>query len=592
MKTTKRILKTLLVATMAIVALLATATLLLNTKSVQNMLLSQATSMLEDKLNTRVKIDSISVSLFGMDANLFGLLVEDQEHRPLVEIERASLDLSLHRLLRREVIIDKALVDGAFVRLFKPKKGEAGTANYQFLIDAFKHSKDSTARADSTAKQRHKLKLDAGDLRLKNISVSYNTATFHLLDAHYNKQESRLTIDSLRWRTDNHLPRKNTGKPHRGFFDVGHLDMTLSMEWAISQLSADSVKATLKRCTATDRLTGINITDLRLGVQASKQAIDVSGVVLRQRDTELRIPRARFLLPSKQSGRQLSYTADTITGRVLLKDISHTFAPVLKGFKMPLHLSLGLSGTASELMFHRVKVSTTDHKLRIAASGGVDSLRGKHKYKVHFHVDRLVAKAGMAERIIDQFVVKRYMMKQLQRLGTLTYTGNFSVVYRHEHFAGRLSTAAGPVNFQLSINEDSKYLSGHVDTPTFEIGQVMDMSHLGSVTCQADFRFDISKKRTAQMRREIGGKLPIGNVSAQVTDCSYLGIHLRDLLVDMSSNGGEAQGKITDLGRYRDVYCNFSFTDTDDMKKLKVKTPHISFHKRHATSKDKQAKRQ
>jgi len=164
---------------MVLMALLATATLLLNTKSVQNMLLSQA-----------------------------------------------------------------------FVRLFKPKKGEAGTVNYQFLIDAFKHSKDSTARADSTAKQRHKLKLDAGDLRLKNISVSYNTATFHLLDAHYNKQESRLTIDSLRWCTDNHLPRKNTGKPHRGFFDVGHLDMTLSMEWAISQLSADSVKATLKRCTA------------------------------------------------------------------------------------------------------------------------------------------------------------------------------------------------------------------------------------------------------------------------------------------------------------------------------------------------------
>ena len=67
-------------------ALLAGAVFLLNTDAFQNKLLKYATQMLSEKLQTRVEIDSISVGLFSQDVNLYGLDVEDLQHRKMLKI--------------------------------------------------------------------------------------------------------------------------------------------------------------------------------------------------------------------------------------------------------------------------------------------------------------------------------------------------------------------------------------------------------------------------------------------------------------------------------------------------------------------------
>ena len=104
------------------------------------------------------------------------------------------------------------------------------------------------------------------------------------------------------------------------------------------------------------------------------------------------------------------------------------------------------------------------------------------------------------------------------------------------------------------------------------------MPDLGKIACKADFKFDISKPRTAQMRKVKGGKLPIGSVQADVMEGSFKKIKVRNIVAELESDGAVATGNITVKGKRVDVLCGFSFTNTNEMKKTKIK-PGIRFHK-------------
>ena len=125
----------------------------------------------------------------------------------------------------------------------------------------------------------------------------------------------------------------------------------------------------------------------------------------------------------------------------------------------------------------------------------------------------------------------------------------------------------------------TKYVLGTVSTDSFILGKVMDMPDIGKIACKANFKFDISKPRTAQMRKQKGGKLPIGEVTAEVDEAKYKKIKVRNMLVTMVSDGAVADGKLTVKGKRVDVLCGFTFTNTDAMSKMKVKVkPGLKLH--------------
>ena len=79
------------------------------------------------------------------------------------------------------------------------------------------------------------------------------------------------------------------------------------------------------------------------------------------------------------------------------------------------------------------------------------------------------------------------------------------------------------------------------------------------------------------MRQEKGGKLPIGSIEAEVSECHYKSIALHNLLATINSDGAEATGRVVNQHKQVDLSCTFTFTDTDQMHKLKIK-PGIKFH--------------
>ena len=172
----------------ACLLLMVGTVLVLNTDTFQNKMLKRATSMLSDKLQTRVEIDSISIGLFSQKVNLYGLDIEDLQHRKMFQLDHLAVSVKLLPLLRNEVRITNASIDGIRAQLYKPKPDSA--ANYQFIIDAFK--KDSTESRDKEIskedKNKKKLTLNLHKLSLSKIDVIYNDQAYKLQSLLYKKK--------------------------------------------------------------------------------------------------------------------------------------------------------------------------------------------------------------------------------------------------------------------------------------------------------------------------------------------------------------------------------------------------------------------
>ena len=412
----------------------------------------------------------------------------------------------------------------------------------------------------------------------RNIMVD-NLAGIDHLTVQANHGRYSATVKQAHYKNDNHLPRKNTGRPKRGFFDAKHLDVIADFHVVLDSIGKERITGHLNEFTAKDSVTGIDVRDLHAHFEYVKDRIRLRDVLVKQKSTVLNVTSGEIVLASKKEGREFSYSTGVITGTAYLKDISRMFAPVLKNFTMPLNLSLTMKGSADEIHFRNVKVSSTDKKLQLSATGGITDLKDKYKLHVRFDVSNMHAKPGIPEKIINQFATKKLMMSQLNNLGDINYTGSFDVLYKKEIFRGLMKTAAGNLNFEFAIDGLNKYINGKVSSKNLELGKVMNLKNLGPMDAAANFTIDISKPRTAKMRKAKGGKLPIGFFNATVNDVAYMGIHVRNLTATLNSDGAVATGDVYQSGKIRDLYFSYSFTDTDQMQKMKITKPGIKFHK-------------
>lgn len=559
-----------------VVVLLVAVFLYINSSAGQQRLLRFATDMLQDKLETKVQIDSVSVNFGTLDVNLIGLDVEDRQQRPLLQTDRIAVSIDKKKLLTHRVEVESAHIDGLRAQVHTPKDS---AANYQFIIDAFKTDKTKT---QEKPKSKNQLVLDIHKLHLSNIYVEHHgvtkkgynqTTTFALTDLLLKSKGSKyaVVVDNLRFATDNHQSRKNTNRPKRGFFDAGHLYVTASMEMMVNHYGKDTIHVSLTKCMARDSITGFDVKDLHFDVGINKTTAYVSNLELQHLNTKLSFDSATIQLPSKKHGRKLEYATTMISGSTLLKDIARPFAPALSRFSIPLHFKVLMSGTDSTMHFRKAHVNTADQKLKVDANGDITHLQEKEKLFIRFNVSKMSTDATTAQKIINQFVVKKFMMRQLNNLGAIGYKGSFDVLYKMEKFRGVLSTSKGSLGFNLTLNEKTKYLTGSVRTKGFRLGQVVEMKDIGDVGFGANFCFDYSKPRTARVRRLRGGKLPIGWVNVKGASASYKKIRMSDINATIKSDGVVAQGHIEQRKKLTDLLCDFTFNNTDSIHKMKIK---------------------
>lgn len=608
------------------VVLLGGGFYMLHTEWLQQKLKTKALDLLTEKLQTRVTLDSVSVSLLTMDAELFGLNVEDRQQRKMLVMDYLQADVDLWPLLDGDIRVTEAKVQGLKAELHKVRKDSLSpdtVANFQFVIDAFKKDKKKAkAPKDSVSMKAKKKKLEliVNKFTAERIALTYNEdsvtldrlrftmprhgapkgsieglhgrwertnkkgelvtheALVTLLDYHEEDGERLVSLERVNFRTNNHRPRKNASKPKRGFFDVGHFNVWADLKLSIDRIAGDTVHGHLREMTARDSIMGIDIRKLQCEVTATKRGLRLEDVQIQQGEgTTLHFVRGDLMFPNKKTGEKLRYFTSTIGGTALLKDISRPFAPVLRKFSLPLMLSVRMEGNDDSMNFYDIVVTRPRQALTIKAKGRITGLKNKYDLRVHFDVNSMNTNAKEAITIINQFAVKKFMMEQLNALGNIRYKGSFNVLYKKEEFQGALSTRHGGLTFYFALDENNKYLSGWAQSTHLDIGKIMNMRDIGPVEAKANFKFDISKPRTALMRRRLGGKLPIGEVTAHVNHASYKFVKVSNVDVKIVSNGAIAEGSVMAPGSFADLSCTFSFTNTKEMQKMKIK-PKVRFN--------------
>ena len=519
MKARKTLVYTLKVLGVVAVVLLLATIIISNSSYVQNKIIGLATDAIKKELNAEVQIGHVDINLLGQRASVSDVVLKDQQNRDMLSVKEIWGNLRLLPLLRGRVVLKEFSVSDVDVLVVQP---EDGPANYQFILDATKK--------DKKKKKSSVFQLDLRHALLKHLNVKYNDEQFqleqaiysfwrgkHKLTAHHLQTDvtkhmkkdtiawhfdtgmvtatvdddgkKRVDIKGLRIISDNHKPRRNTNRPHRGAYDRGHLD---------------------------------------------------------------------------------------ITARVMLKDISKPFAPVLKKFSIPLNLRVNLSGTNKGMTFRGIHVDTDDKKFVVNATGIMRNLDKGRDFTLHFDVHDMVAKPGIKDKIINQFTVKKYMMYQVYALGVIKYHGSFDILWRKEQFRGVLNTEKGDIDFDFQLDGNTHYLTGNANTDMLKLGELFELKRIGNIDCSATFSIDYSKKRTAEIRKEKGGKLPIGKVTADIRKVEYRKLPLKNILANIDSDGAVADGNITLKGSLTDLMVEFSFTNTTEMHKMKVK-PKLKF---------------
>ena len=551
-----------------VVCLLLVLTIGVNTSFVQGKIISLATEALSKELQTEVQIKDIDVNIFGQRVSVYGVRMQDQNRRELLQVKEIWTNFRLLPLLKGRVELKEVKISGVDILLSKP---EDGPANYQFLLDRDKKK---------GKKKKSKPSIFSLDLRhamVSGVNVRYNDQDYLLEKAVYSfwREQRHVDIKGLHFKTDNHKLRKNTYKPHRGYFDVGHLDLVADLGLDISRIGKDTLAGVISKCNVTDTVTGFYFNSLRAGIVYSNKQIHLSDVSFNQVSTRFDIPEADIILPDKKLDRKLHYTADSIYVRTFLKDIARPFAPVLRNFSIPLNVRVGLDGTPQSIVLRGIHVNTDDNLLMINSTGVLRNLKGRD-FKLHFEVHDMVARPGIKDKIILQFPGKKHMLYQLYALGVVKYHGSFDILWRKQQFRGLLNTEKGNIDFEFQLDGNTKYLSGRASTDSLELGDLFKLKKIHDVAASATFNVDISKPRTAEIRKKKGGKLPIGEVTADISRIGYKNIHLKNIYADIESDGAVAEGTVTMKGSLTDLMLEFYFTDTEAMHQMKVK-PRLKF---------------
>ena len=606
MKVRKALVCTLKVLGVVAVVLLLATVIISNSSYLQDKIIGLATDAIKKELNAEVQIGHVDINLLGQRASVSDVVLKDQQNRDMLSVKEIWGNLRLLPLLRGRVVLKEFSVSDVDVLVVQP---EEGPANYQFILDATKK--------DKKKKKSSVFQLDLRHALLKHLNVKYNDEQFqleqaiysfwrgkHKLTAHHLQTDvtkhmkkdtiawhfdtgmvtatidddgkKRVDIKGLRIISDNHKPRRNTNRPHRGAYDRGHLDITADMGIDILHYGKDTLSARLASCCISDSVTGIDFKDVTTDIAVCGKRVHLSDLMIQQASTKITVPEGEIVLPDKKKGTSLQYRADSITARVMLKDISQPFAPVLRKFSIPLNLRVSLRGTNKGMTFRGIHVDTDDKKFVVNATGIMRNLDKGRDFALHFDVHDMVAKPGIKDKIINQFTVKKYMMYQVYALGVIKYHGSFDILWRKEQFRGVLNTEKGDINFDFQLDGNTKYLTGNANTNMLKLGELFELKRIGNIDCSATFSIDYSKKRTAEIRKEKGGKLPIGKVTADIRKVEYRKLPLKNILANIDSDGAVADGNVTMKGSLTDLMLEFSFTNTTEMHKMKVK-PKLKF---------------
>ena len=413
------------------------------------------------------------------------------------------------------------------------------------------------------------------DLIIGGLKFKYQDKRLSMRQLHIEQRNASLDftkpfslkIDSITFKNDNHKPRKNTGKPNRGWFDQGHLDMVVSMEATVNYLSKDSLYAQVTHLEMLDKPSDLDIRHFSTFINRSGNKLTATNIYIAMMRTRVRINKVDIDIP-KVHVYDFPLEAD-----VYLQDLAKPFATPLSHFTTPLKLRVICGGDIDRYLFKNIDVTTTDNRLHITGQGDLCDVSKKRDLTLHFWDLHMTAVRGIKEQIVNHFSkkVNLKMTKQMKALGDVEFKGKVGIAFRREDISGTLFTKYGNLSFDFTLDGNTRHMTGTMSTDSLDLGSIMNIKKLHVARTRASYDFDITSKRKAKaLGIKKKGRLPIGTLKANVGFGSYGSFKVKNLAANMESDGREAKGHIDLPGNVLDIDVDFSYIQTDYEQGLRI----------------------
>lgn len=507
-------------------------------------------------------IDRMSLKYDVTSARVKGGDTLDFNH---VRLENFHIRLKGRLLMSEDKVKDDvASVTATDLRLLEKKSG--------FNINM--KSLNMHAMAQKNNKGDSRLDIDIKDVNgkylrqwfgIRRMQISQKSTEFDM----YNTME--LAIDSFKYKNDNGKPHKRTGKPHRGYFDKGHMNAVLNMKATVKAFSMDSITANVKKLWAYDKASGLFIKDMH-----TKVIIDDKFILLR--NTKIWMQRSTILMPkakmtykvtpgNKEKGIktqvELNLEPCVITADVHLQDIAKPFAPVLSDFTTPLKLSLVGAGTLDRFTFNNILVTNYDKRLVVTGQGDLCNVLKKRALCLHFNNLTLKETGDIKRTLIKHFAKKSNikMIRQLKTLGNVSFKdGTLGIFYKRVTMSGTVGCQHGNISFAFTLNGFKKTMDGTIKSTRLDFGKIMEVKGLNPISFEAEYSF-VTKKGKINNDPN-AGLLPEGWIRAQLTETQYKIIKIKRIDFGAISDGREAKGIMRIPQGPVDLVVHFKYLST------------------------------
>ena len=591
----------------------------LSTERVQQWLYSKGVDILQETLGTRVKVDKIAISFSKGGVALYGLEVDDHKDVTMLKVDTMEAMVDLTRIFERKVEIERIYLHGATGVFYKERPDTA--ANYQFALDVIKSlsHKDDKDKEKEEKKDNTPLALDLKLLSLQRTSFKWDVRSLphkvYKFDGKKQLDTNHLSVVVDNVRISGHLgddlPQNITIKKLKAreehsqtvvAFDM--LDLALGSETSLKS-EIENLSGTFQGWSFT--IDNIDFSSIPFKEEGEKVTFDFSQPIeamvkeinVKTGSTTVNVPKVPMKITFKQAPSQkvpgkmvmkprLAFSPSSLSARVICRDFARYRVPPLRNFTTPLLVNADFDGELDNLNIRNIHVTDESRKrLDLRAEGVMKDITVKKKFKFHFRKIHMKAHGGIKEQLVGHFAktTDLKMQEQMRKLGDIDYDGYMNIYKTDQDFHGTLRSKFGNLRFDFNIHGTpggmvdgrTRYIrtmQGTMSTKNFKFGEVMEVKEIGTASFEAKFKFDITGKKTQKALRLNRGKLPIGNVEANITEAHLLNnsLIIHKAYMGFESDGSTASGSAMWIKKLFNIGMDFLYHQTDKEQYYTYKT--------------------
>ncbi len=492
-KIIRNILVTLLLAAAGLYALIYVSLLL---PPVQKYICRTAERELSALTGGSVSIGGVSIFPFN-EVVVRDVSLHAPDGSPVLSADKVGAGLSMHRLLRdRRLVFTYAEIMGLDGHITQQKKG--GPLNIQFLIDAFK------------PKDRRKPPTKF-DLVINNIVL----------------RKCRVTFDRM-W-----MPRKK-GR----VIDFNHLVISdIAADLRFPVLRNEDFDIDLRRLAFTEA-SGLKIDKISGKFHISPDRLSIAGLDVEMPGSSIQLSDINFEIDGfKNIGKQLlsrplSLVIPTIS--VTPGDFA-AFLPALARYRQRVLLSADLLLDSGNLSVESLNVDS-EPGMHLRMRGMVNGITGpREDISFMFPLLDLKITSAAVHSVLDDFVtLKPDVEAVIRRCGDISVNASVEASGATAGFDGDLEVAQGATHIEAVYHKQSArhFIKARINTPGFELGQLLDKADVGRLATNADIDL------------EIQGRDVDGSANIEISQLGYKGYNYTGIIADVIKTGHSVSGEI------------------------------------------------